>query len=580
MSSLLKNNHKFLFHYFKPHLAAASCASFCSLALSLCASIIALLIGPSLRLLLDGESSSLTLEELFGPSLGSMLSSFLNTNVLTIGTLLTQVPIFLVSVALLKLLLGTSQYFLWESLSEKMSKAIRTDLHKNFLKINPSARRKKNHEAREAILSTLIGTDVKWIREYIVHFYGGLPREMLHILFIGQTLVLLSPKLFFMFFVGALPAIIVIRKLGKKLKRRAEKALEDYSDLTEWLQQRLLGVETIKHYKTESLESEKMKELSESVLKKFMRAARVKARSGPILEFIGVAAMLFVLFLAFRDIEAGLLEPTVAISFFTGLAIVGQSGATLGRYLNKNREGVAAAERVRFFLKSLDEDTKNSTSDHYQELGKNILELKNLEVYYPGNSKATLENFNLSFEKEKFYAITGPSGSGKSTLFNLILGNLIPSGGEVLSDISIKRHGMGYLPQHLDFFYGSIAENIAYPEEHIDYDKIEKCLSSVGMSDVVKALDHGPDSKIGGKGFDMSGGQRQRLHLARLLYHKYPLILIDEGTSALDPTTELLVCETLKNNLQHSTVLMITHRPAPLQFAEEHICLSRYNTDS
>ena len=112
----------------------------------------------------------------------------------------------------------------------------------------------------ERSISSSISTDIRYVKEFLVRFLGGIPREFLQFLFLTLTLFLLSSTLFSVFLFGVFPAMFLVRKLGMKLKKRVSNALENYSILTEWLQQRLLGIETIKHYSTEAFESNNMKQ--------------------------------------------------------------------------------------------------------------------------------------------------------------------------------------------------------------------------------------------------------------------------------------------------------------------------------
>ncbi len=571
MSPFLRSNRSFLHRFIRPYGLSIVGASFFSLLLSLCATSLAILVGPTLRLLLDMDfTKTVSLTELFGPNLGHVLRVFWPTQELSMASLLSSLPYMLLTLAVLKLTVGTSQYFLWERVSELMSRDLRQYLNDRFLNMHPSLRKHRDHEQREAILSTLITTDVKLIREYLVHFYGGLPREMLHIVFIGQTLVLLSPKLCALFFFGVIPGVVIVRLLGRKLKKRAQLALQDYSQLTEWLQQRLMGVETIKHYRTESLESTKMEHHSELMVQKFLRAARVKARSGPMLEFVGIAAMTLVLFIAFHDIQNNTLQASAAISFFAGLAMLAQSGNTVGRYLNSNREGAAAIERVRGFLLDLQkaEDGVVRSSISYSPIDS-VLTLDAVSASYPGSHESAMSQFSYTFEKGKIYCLSGPSGAGKSTLFNVILNNLIPHQGQITFANNVQARGLGYLPQDIQLFYGTIADNVIYPNREVNTARLEKILRSVGLWKTIENLPQGVHTIVGAKGRDLSGGQYQRIHLARILYHDYPLILIDEGTSSLDPENENLICELLLEKVKEGcTILMVSHRPTPLQYAD------------
>src|SRR4051812_20550555 len=123
MSSFLKSNRTFLHHFIKPYLLSVVGASLCSLVLSICATLISILVGPSLRLLMDFDfTKTVPLYELFGPRLGSWASLFFENKEWSVNYLIATLPLFLIGIAFLKLILGTSQYFLWERTSERMTR--------------------------------------------------------------------------------------------------------------------------------------------------------------------------------------------------------------------------------------------------------------------------------------------------------------------------------------------------------------------------------------------------------------------------------------------------------------------------
>ncbi|MBI2603150.1 MAG: ABC transporter ATP-binding protein [Deltaproteobacteria bacterium] len=577
MPPFLRTNQAFVFHFLKPYLPSALLGTLLSILLGVCSTGLATLVGPSLRLLVSYDAKTeVSFVELFGARIAPFLEKLSTLNSISTERILSVLPLLLVIVAGAKFLVSTFQYFVWESLSELLARDIRLFVTKHFLSLHASSRRGREHKEKETMLSSAVTTDVKLLREYLVHFYGSLARELLQVLFLGITLLLLSPRLFAWFFLGALPAVAIVRQLGRKLQKRAGHALQDYSQLTEWLQQRLLGIETIKHYSTEDLESQKFTALTSQMLDKFYRAVRVKARTSPLLEFTGIGAMVLVLVIALVDIKNGVMTGAVAVSFFTGLAILAQSGGNIGRYLNSNREGAAATDRIRKVL-ATEGAAKQTLIERESSLisGNTRLVLENVRARYPGETNDALRGISLKCENGKIYCIQGPSGSGKSTLFNVILGSLLPYEGQVIFHPSVTKNKIGYLPQDPLLFHGSVAANVTYPDREVDEDKLKLSLEAVELWDFVEGLPQGFHTLVGGKGREVSGGQVQRLHLARLLYHSYLLILIDEGTSALDPENERLVCKTLSRQAKAgAVVLMISHREMPVQFADEVLHLS------
>lgn len=559
----------------KPYWKSIFLASVCSIFLGLLASILASLIGPCLQLMMPAKQKSIySFTELLGSNLGFYTAKLTGLQTISHVDIITLLPVFLLSVAFLKLVFSISQYFLWEHLGELISKDLRQDLVQHYLLSSPMIRKQEKNEFFEASLSPCISVDIKMMREYLVHFYGGLPREALQILFLATVLITLSLKMFCIFFLCLIPAIYFSRKLGKKLRSRAGKALENYSSLTEWLQQRLLGIETIKHYRTESLEIEGMQNLSQELFSKFFRTAKVKARTSPIMEMIAISGVIGVLFIALQDIHEQTLTGSVAISFFASLVMLAQSSSMLAKYFNSNREGSAAIDRIyrlnNFLIRNQAEKRKFSPSLEHT----NTLECKNISVTYADAKQVALQNFSYEFKTKRIYCLMGPSGAGKSTLFRTILGLIKPCSGSLAFSKNLSPQQIGYMPQDIVLMSGSIAEIISYPHTSWNEKDIWDALKKVDLHAFVNTLENQIDTKIGRGGSSLSGGQSQRLLLARLYFHKFRLILFDEGTSALDPEVEQCIYDGLlflKNS--EACIIMIAHRPSALQIADELIHL-------
>lgn len=558
----------------------------CALILGLISSVIASLTGPAMQVLLGSGSgdSMFGVRNLLGDSLGNIYFFLSGRDSLSRNELLTLLPLGLAGLSSLKALFYTVQGFLWERAGELISKDIRNDLMNGYLHLSPTARKSQEGKKTEANFSSHLTTDIRMTREYFVHFYGGLPRELFQMMMMAAVLMALSLKLFLLFFLGVLPLVVLVGRLGRKLRKRAGKALSDYSTLTEWLQQRLLGLETIKHYRTENVEIQRMQSLTTGLNEKFLKAARVKARTSPTVEMVAVTAVAGVLVVAFLDIKAGQMSGAVAVSFFSTLALLSQSASMVGRYFNSNREGSAATGRLldlKNFLQShqlisLDRgtiETKNPTAAEADDV---VVESQNISVIYSGQKKAALKDFSWSFKRGVIYCLAGPSGAGKSTLFQALLGLVPVTEGIIVHRCDSKHEITGYMPQQTLLMSGSIAENIAYPDETWDEEKLKESLKQTGLYQDIMALKDTINHNPFRDGSGLSGGQVQRVLLSRLFYHRFRLILFDEGTSALDPEAEQLVFGILKElkNLG-ACIIMIAHRPSAMSFADEMIYLNK-----
>ena len=208
---------------------------------------------------------------------------------------------------------------------------------------------------------------------------------------------------------------------------------------------------------------------------------------------------------------------------------------------------------------------------------------ENLTYGYP-DSPLVLENFSCIISKGEYVGFRGSSGIGKSTLFNLLIGLLSPSSGRILIDgtpLSTENrrswlHHIGYVPQEVFIFNGTLAENIALGCKEIDRDRIKKILNKVSLDKWAESLTNDLDTVLGEAGGKLSGGQKQRIGIARALYKEADVLFLDEATSALDNQTEKEVNETLsqlKEFDQGLTILSIAHRESSLAYCDRIITL-------
>ncbi len=564
-----------VYRYLQRRLTSLVIATLCTFALGIVSALTFALVGPAWQVLTQPKTDSIiTMDQLFNERLGSMVSYVLGRDGFPAQELWTILPLLIAGAAAVRALLTLIQWYLWERSSELVAREMRQDLVETFMDLHPEARR-DSAASIDAELAANIGTDIRMVREYLVHFFGGFPRELVQCLLYLVTLFMLEPKLAAFFLLGLGPAGILLSKLGKKLRKRSQKVLSNVSLLSEWLQQRLSGLETIKQFRTETSEVVHMEQLSKSLFRNFVQAARVKARTSPLLQVVAVGAMMVVMGYGIKAIDNRDLNSSILMSFFSLLGLLSQSASKLGRYFNSNKEGEAALHRLESTMKAMKAGASPTWQTRFAGASTDPLILNQLTYQYPGTSEPALADLSLGFKRGRIYAIAGPSGSGKSTLLKLILGLWRAPTGALLYGVN-GPEDIGYLPQTIQLMPASIAANISYPDKSIDELRLKQALQEVHMLQFVEQLPQTWNSEVGDGALTVSGGQAQRLQLARLFYHRFPLIIIDEGTSALDPETEALIFTVLKSMVRNgSTIIMVAHRLSALKIADELIVLRR-----
>lgn len=577
-------NKNLLRWHIKPYLVEVVISTALNVILAGLTAIVGTLVGPGFKLLsAKALSDSLLLSELFGAQIGSFLAGIFGTAEISGRTLLDWLPIVILAVAALKTAVLLAQWYISESTGEKIARDIRRRLMTAFLQVNPKSLYEQVGERAAMELSTTMTTDSRMLKDYFSRIYGGMPRELLQTIFICITLILLSKTLFIIFVLGVFPAVLLISRLGKQIRRRANRALNDYSLLSEWLQQRLLGVETIKHYGTESIEQESLRHLVNNLFLQFFRAARAKARTSPLLESVAIFAIAIVIYLSLDLINDGELSGSVVLSFLSSLALMGQSASLYGKYYSSMKEAGAAVDRIQSIFDFCNRHQRGDISipvAYQMATTVSSLVMSEVAILYADCDQPALADFSFEFKGPIIYGICGHSGAGKSTFASAVLGLRQVDCGNIqlrLPDsirLDTTAMAIGYMPQDVLLVPGSILQNIGYPDLDPDEGRAWLGLEAVQMVEVVRSLPQGIYTDLHASGLNLSGGQRQRILLARLWYRPYGMVLIDEGTSGLDAELEALVFLKLRQIANQGTlVIMIAHRLTALEFCDHLVLL-------
>ena len=225
---------------------------------------------------------------------------------------------------------------------------------------------------------------------------------------------------------------------------------------------------------------------------------------------------------------------------------------------------------------AITENNNDSVDDSYKGFTADIV-AKGINFSYPGKSVKAIIDFSLSIPAGSFVAFVGPSGAGKTTIIDILLGVLTPDEGEIkISGLSPMQAfakwpgAVSYVPQDVVIALGTIRQNVAlgYPALTATDELISSALRIAHLEEFVASLPYGVDTPVGERGAKISGGQRQRLGIARAMFTKPHLLVLDEATSSLDGETEASISEAIQALRGKTTVVMIAHRLSTVRNAD------------
>lgn len=246
--------------------------------------------------------------------------------------------------------------------------------------------------------------------------------------------------------------------------------------------------------------------------------------------------------------------------------------------LTKGLESVSSIGEVL----SSDEIEENEGKEELLSL-RGEYAFKQVSFSYPGSSKEVLHGLDFTVKQGETIALVGESGSGKTTILNMLIGFILPSGGQLMLDgkdmkglnLRTYRRFLSVVPQTPVLFTGTVRENITYGLEHVSEEQIAQAVEAANLSEVVKRLPQGLDTMIEEHGANLSGGQRQRISIARALIRNPQVIILDEATSALDSISESEIQEALERLTKGRTTFIVAHRLSTVRGADRILVIGQ-----
>ena len=372
----------------------------------------------------------------------------------------------------------------------------------------------------------------------------------------------------------------VIRRLGKRIRKASGKALSSRADLYRASTEALQGLRVVKVHTTERYEAGRFSRINKEVLRQQLKVRTVRALSGPIAELVSMFALGGLTIVAAKLILDGTLDKSEFMTVLVALAIAGASIKPMSGLVNDIQQSGAAGDRLD---RLLDSEPEPGHSSQLPKLARHhdSIHFDDVSVIYPGATKPAISGVTLTVKQGETVAFVGPNGCGKTTLLSLIPRLFDPDEGRLLIDgtdisrvrVRSVRQQIGVVTQEVVLFKGTIAQNIAYGNRHSSREEIENAARDARATEFIEQLSDGFDTQIGEQGLTMSGGQRQRLAIARAILRDPAILILDEATSMIDAHSEKLIGEVLDSFCKNRTSLIVAHRLSTVLGADRIVVL-------
>ncbi len=457
-------------------------------------------------------------------------------------------------------------------------KDIRTDLYKKILSLPLSFYNKE----KKGDLIARMTDDVKEVEVSIMNVLEVLFREPVNIIVFLSAMLMMSYQLTFFVFVMLLITGGLIGRVGKQLKKESAEGQKKLGILISIIDETLSGLRIIHAFGAENF---KLKQFEEANAAHYKLAHKMTSRrelSSPLTEFLAICVVCTVLWFGGRLVlEHKMLTAETFIGFMVIFSQLIPPAKSFSNAFYNIQKGLASSQRI---YEVLDAEVVIKAPAQPKSVSqfKSSIEFRNVSFAYNNfDDKEVLNNVSFKIERGKMVALVGQSGAGKSTIADLLPRFYdVGKGSILIDDVDVREYSIkdlrglfGIVSQESILFNDTVFNNIAFGMESATHEKVVAAAKIANAHDFISKLEHGYDTYIGDRGSKLSGGEKQRLTIARAVLKDPPILILDEATSSLDSNSEKLVQEALNKLMKGRTSIVIAHRLSTIQFADEIIVL-------
>ena len=470
------------------------------------------------------------------------------------------------------------RFYLMMSTGERVVADLRRAVYGHVLSLSPAY----FDSARTGEIVSRLTNDTTQLQQ-VIGF--GISMFLRNALMTTGAIVLLfvaSAKLAALIVLGIPATLVPILLIGRRVRRLSRDNQDRVADVSAHVDESIHEIRTVQAYVHEDADREAFGRATNAALAAGVLRVRVKAWLISLVMLIGFCAVGLILWIGGQDVIAGRMTAGELSAFVFYAVLVAVGAATISEVWGEIQRAAGATERL---MELLDTHSQVGVSTEPVSLparASGSVELESVSFAYPGRPETpALSSVSFQVAQGEHLALVGPSGAGKSTLFALLLRFYDPQSGRVLIDgIDLARcdprevrRQVALVPQDPVIFACSVAENVRYGRPQASREEVRAACEAAYALEFIERLPRGMDTDLGERGVKISGGQRQRLSIARALLADRPILLLDEATSSLDAESERVVQMALARLMRGRTTLVIAHRLATVQGADRIVVM-------
>lgn len=480
----------------------------------------------------------------------------------------------------LSMTIGISRYFhiyLMNVVSEKVSQSLREKLQAKFMRLDLKFH--NNYAAGSGGLISRTMNDIRIIHDGLRLFADLFTAPLLFVVLLVNLFILDSRLVIYILFIAPVLAFF-IKSTSKGIRKYSISGIEQLEKITSTVKESLDGVRTIQAFNLEKRMEKRLQQQGSEFVHMRRKIHALIESMGPITEFIATLLILAVMYYFSLKISKGEASTGILTGFITALLGLNEPIKKFQEAYVRIQETRVAAERVFSMLDEKSEITEHETASEFPaEWGT----IQYRDVGFAYGTEKLINHFNLVVKRGQMVAFVGESGSGKSTLANLLARFYDPQDGQILigqkdiKDIRLSdlRKNIGFVSQDVFLFSDSIESNILADNEGGNPEKVFSSAQAAHAHDFIQKLPAQYKTFVGERGNLLSGGEKQRVGIARAFYKDAPILILDEATSALDSVSEEQVQKGLERLMNGRTTFVIAHRLSTIQKADLILVLNK-----